>query len=514
MACPLCKSETPPPPCICPHCGAFVSVIPQSQPSRADKLIVIIPVALVLMVVALGVIGFYAIKKSTGKYRAAMRTQRSQIAVVHGKALAPGELQASGKLYFVPMGKQVIPVQSLADYYEKKFAMHIDVLPEVALTAADCLPERKQCIAEEMILASKRAYPKIARDLDSIVIILTDEDLYSRSLRWEFTYAFHSDYRFGVVSTRRMDPAFWKTPPDDKWRLAATHQMLTDYIAFLYFHVPRSSDPTSVMYQPFTPDGGSDDLYQSDIHSEESANGLRGDGYPCLTFTYSYEIDDIAPRRFINDCYENADPRSTEQETFQIELAHGQLVQRSFDFQIDSLPPIDFRRAYLSQYTQPLAFGLGGNHNYNNWLLSDGAARLSFIDIIHEDGNRNHLARSSSGIGFSSSVVFEDRDDTGELFGSRMTWDSGHFKLAERDGSWFTYLPCTDSRCFWIGYSDAQKNSLKFDRDGHLALQGLTASDGQGIQFQSDGQARIVEGKDTKGNRVTYTYDPTGCLAR
>ena len=493
-------------------------MIPRTEPSSADLWVVRIAIALVVVFVILGAAGLNVLKR-TGAWdrllHPAQHAQRSEVSVLHGSIVQPAELHASGQLYFVPMGGQVISAQSLADYYDKKFDLHIKVLPEVELDSLACLAARKQCVAEEMVLDMKRAYPKIAGQPDSVMIVLTDEDLYSRTLGWDFTYSYHPNYQFAVVSTHRMDPAFWNDPPNEKVRLSSSRQMLTDYIAFLYFHIPRSSDPTSVMYQPLTPDGGSDDLYDSDLHSEESANGRRGEGYPCLSFSYSFDTGEIVPwPRFVHDCYENANPRSIHQETFQVELAHGQLVQRSLDFQLDSTPPIDFRRSYLSQYLEPQAFGLGGNHKYNAWLLSDGAAKLSFIDIIHEDGMRDHLQRVSSGTGFSAGVAFEDRDDPLELYGARMTWDSGHFKLTQRDGSWSTYLPCADSRCFWIGYQDGNKNGLLFDRDAHLALRRLQASDGQGIQFQADAQARIVEGTDTQGNRVSYEYDAAGCLSR
>jgi len=89
----------------------------------------------------------------------------------------------------------------------------------------------KACIAEELILAAKRAHRKIADDPDSTMIVLTDEDLYPRSLGWKFTYAFYSDYRFGIVSTHRMNPAVWHDPPNDEKTLASTRQMLTYYIA-------------------------------------------------------------------------------------------------------------------------------------------------------------------------------------------------------------------------------------------------------------------------------------------
>src|SRR5947207_3234807 len=36
MQCPICKSEAPAAPSICPHCGSFISMIPQAQPSPVN----------------------------------------------------------------------------------------------------------------------------------------------------------------------------------------------------------------------------------------------------------------------------------------------------------------------------------------------------------------------------------------------------------------------------------------------------------------------------------------------
>jgi YD repeat-containing protein len=269
------------------------------------------------------------------------------------------------------------------------------------------------------------------------------------------------------------------------------------------------------MYQPLTPNGGPDNLYESDLHSEESANGRRGKGWPCLTFTYAYDSGEITPsQELVNDCYEDASPRSTEQASFQIELAHGQFVQRNLDLQLDSKPPIAFRRSYLSQYIRPMALGLGWNHSYNTWLYSDDPSKLTFIDVIHEDGIRNHLRRVSSGVGFSPNVAFEDRSDALELYGARMTWDAGHSKLSARDGSSWTYLPCSDGRCFWTGFEDAEKKTIRFDRDKNLALHGLIPTEGGSVSLLSDSHARVTRATIESGRKTSYEYDPEGCLTR
>ncbi|HVG91615.1 MAG TPA: hypothetical protein VNB54_09010, partial [Alphaproteobacteria bacterium] len=210
---------------------------------------------------------------SAAAYKAAPLPQvrPTHFAVEHGRIANPEELHGHGKLYFVPVGRQAIFVRSLAEYYANKFGIQVYILPEVKLAPSACVPERNQCLADEVMAAMETAYPEIARNPESVMIGLTDEDIFPKP-GWEFTYSWHST-RIGVVSTRRMDPAFWGGPQDPALRLASTKQMLTKYIALEYFHLPESLDPSSVMFSPLTPNGGSDDLYESDLHSEASANG-------------------------------------------------------------------------------------------------------------------------------------------------------------------------------------------------------------------------------------------------
>jgi YD repeat-containing protein len=518
MKCSVCGFDLSSPQTACPHCGSYLGnplATRAADPPRTFRYL------LAGSVFVLAVFGFLSYRLLSKPdfwdflRNPALNQRPRQQAVVHGEVITPEELEAHGKLYFLPMGRQAVPVESLAAYYRDKFRIEVTVLPEVAIDSAAYDSPRGQYIAEEMILDMKRAQPGIARAADSIIIILTDEDIYPRSLGWKWTYSFHTGYKFAVVSSRRNDPAFWNSskPHDAAEQLAGMKQMLTKYVAMLCFHLPPSFDPTSVMYQPLTPNGGSDDLYESDLHSEESANGFRGSGWPCLFYSYSYVTG--AMRRltpFVEECDHLPVPASPQEEIFETLLSSGEFFEFARDFQLDSVPSIEFRRSYRSQYPQRWSLGLGANQNYNTYLYSDGAAKLSFIDIITEDGSREHFVRVSSGIGFSPSVVFENRDSAQELYGARLTWDSNHFKLQYRDGSWSTFLPCEDGRCYWNGYQDASGHPLLFERDASLNLHRLTASDNQGIEFQSDSQFRLTQGTDTSGNRVSYEYDAPGRL--
>src|ERR1044071_519301 len=388
MQCSNCRLEIPQQSGQCPNCGFFNTREPRTSFGRRN------PVRLILLCfLCLSILALIVQRVGTTIYRQMQANRLSQetsgaapkatpmpevrtsrFTVEHGRVANPDDLHGHGKLYFVPVGRQAIFVRSLADYYAQKFGIQIYLLPEVKLGPAACVPERNQCIADEVIAAMETAYPEIARNPESVMIALTDEDIFPPRLGWDFTYSLHSA-RIGVVSTRRMDPAFWGDPPDNALRLANTKQMLTKYVAMQYFHLPDSLDPTSVMFSPLSPNGGSDNIYESDLHSEASANGRRGKPFPCLFFTYSYKTHEVkAEESVLTDCqYENF-VGTPDEENFDTNLGWGTLTQRTMDLRLNSAPAIEFKRGYMSAYNRPLPFamGWGTNYSYNSWLSSDG----------------------------------------------------------------------------------------------------------------------------------------------
>ncbi|HEV7673256.1 MAG TPA: hypothetical protein VGQ12_01870 [Candidatus Angelobacter sp.] len=450
------------------------------------------------------------------KEKPRVEVRATRYAVEHGRVANPEELHGHGKLYFVPVGRQAIFVRSLAEYYAQKFGTEIYILPLVKLAPSACVPERNQCIAEEVVGAMANAYPDIARNPESVMIALTDEDLFPKATGWDFTYSQHSD-RIGVVSTRRMDPSFWGRRPDNAARLASTKQMLTKYIALQYFHLPESFDPTSILFSPLTPSDGPDDIYESDLHSEASANGSRGSSFPCLFFTYSHKTHEVKiGQPLVSDCEHENFAGTSDEENFDTNLGWGLLEQRSIDLRLNSTPVIEFKRGYNSSYNTAMPFSLGRstNHSYNSWLSSDGGAALTYMHINHEDGNFNFLNRAPAGRGFDPSAVYLSQDYV--MYGAQLKWARDHYKLEYRDGSWATFLPCDPIHifCYWTGYQDGQGNSLRFDRGPNRELRQLTASDNQGITFQLDEQHRTTKAEATDGGQVSYEYDSAGCLDR
>jgi len=439
----------------------------------------------------------------------------SEVPVEHGGVVRPEQLQGHGKLYFVPVGKQAIPVQTLADYYRKKFGAEVTVLPPVETKPADCVPKQQQCAAEDLQAEMTTAYSEIARDPDSVMIALTDEDIFPRARGWDFTYSWHSA-RIGIVSTRRMDPGFWDGKSNEAVQLANTRQMLTKYVALEYYHVPSSFDPTSVMRTPLVPNGGPDDIYESDLHSEESVNGRRGSPSPCLFFSYSYETHKVTlDEPVLSDC-DYPHPAHAGEETFDTNLGWGHLTQRSLDLDLASTPRIAFRRGYTSGYPLPVEFGMGWgvNHSFNAWLGSNGLAALTYLTVIREDGSQETFKRLDQGQGFNSNAIYESHEDN--IYGARLTWHDHQYKVQYRDGSFATFLECDNPKmhCYWVGYQDAKGNTLHTERSVNRDLQQVSSSDNQGIGFRYDDHHRIVSAEASDGKRVSYEYDSAGCLSR
>jgi YD repeat-containing protein len=521
MKCLKCHFEMSGSHGLCPHCGFRLTqpVVPASLGSRRPALL--ISLCLLAVLILASAVGFFVYRAKQARiaaYRSRVEAERAdklrlkKLEVEHGNSAGAPELHAHGKLYFAPVGRQAISLESLAEYYRQKFGIEITTLPPVQLPASACVPDRSQCIAEEVIAAMSNTYPEIARNSGSM-IAFTDEDIFSPALGWDFTYSFHSA-RIGVISTRRMDPSFWGDPPDNTYRLAATKQMITKYIGLQYFHLTESLDPSSVLFSPLTPDGGSDDIYESDLHPEASANGQRGTGYPCFSFTYSYQEHSVKPEQpFLYNCEYHNPVNSTDEEIFETDLLWAQFTQRSLDLQLDSSPSIEFKRGYNSAYNHMgMTFGWGGNHSYNQWLSSDGLASLSYMQIKHEDEHPDYFGRQDSKRGYDPFAIYESHDN--ETYGARITSYGGYYKLLYRNGDNAKFSSCTaNSHCYWFAYQDA-RGSLTFDRGSAQELRQLRASDHQGINLELDGEQRTTKATATNGASISYEYDDAGCLAR
>jgi len=144
-----------------------------------------------------------------------------------------------------------IPDQFVFDrsgkHYKETSGIQAITLAPLPLRLAAIDNRRQQLVAEDIIELMKSSNPNLARDPNAIVIGLTNEDMYSRSHDWKFAFS-RWQGRFAVVSSARMNPYNLGAAPDDDLRNIRLRKMVSKNIGLLYYELPASNDPRSVMY--------------------------------------------------------------------------------------------------------------------------------------------------------------------------------------------------------------------------------------------------------------------------
>jgi predicted Zn-dependent protease len=156
-------------------------------------------------------------------------------------------LRGSGKLYLVPLGK--FPKSSadeLASFYRAKYGIDAETLPTVHLGPSTINPEREQLMAEEAVDVMTRVNQEITNDPKAIMIGLTSEDMYITKYDWQFSFSWRARGKYAVVSSGRMSLGRRVTEDQIRTRL---RKMVTKNVGVLYFHLPQSDDPRSVLYR-------------------------------------------------------------------------------------------------------------------------------------------------------------------------------------------------------------------------------------------------------------------------
>ena len=149
------------------------------------------------------------------------------------------------ELFFAPVGNyQRADAEALASHYREKFRLDIGVLPTVHVPAEAVDRRRDQLIAEALIDALSRT-DVATEDPRAVVIGLTNADMYIAGKDWSYAYSLRRFDRFAIVSTARMGDGLFV---DDARRLRRLHKMVTKNVGILYYHLPPSDDPGSVLY--------------------------------------------------------------------------------------------------------------------------------------------------------------------------------------------------------------------------------------------------------------------------
>jgi hypothetical protein len=149
-------------------------------------------------------------------------------------------------VYLAPLGGlSAAELQDLADFYAVRYDLDVSILPPAPVPAGLKDPGRHQVAAEDLIGLLPSIYPEAA-DPNSVVIGVLPADIYVRGIpEWRWAFGNRAQGHLAVVSTARMHATgvFGAGLAASRLR-----KMVTRDIGVLYFGLPLSNDPHSVLY--------------------------------------------------------------------------------------------------------------------------------------------------------------------------------------------------------------------------------------------------------------------------
>jgi predicted Zn-dependent protease len=108
--------------------------------------------------------------------------------------------------------------------------------------------EREQLKASVLLASLASNYPpRVPR---TVVIGLTDRDMYTPGSSWDYVFSSRDGDRVGVVSTARMDyGCLGIVRAGSQQQRARLRKMVGKDLGVLYFRLDQSSNPRSMMYR-------------------------------------------------------------------------------------------------------------------------------------------------------------------------------------------------------------------------------------------------------------------------
>lgn len=430
-----------------------------------------------------------------------------------------GELDGHGAVYLVPLGKsQSVLSTDLLAYHHKKYGLELQILAPAPLPAWARDETRKQLIAEELVEAMKRAYPQFTVDPDAVLIGVTDEDMYISEMNWNYAFSWRQEERFAIVSTARMDPAFFKEPADPKIVEARARKMITKDIGLLHYHLQPSYDFSSAVYDSIDDVEDLDDMGEDFLTSDTQVRAERRlqDGDPCLTIRHYYPFEKArTDSAILTDCSGAAKQMNVE--IMEVDLRYGLFLDRRTEFYTPDQIPLQFTRVLRTQDSRSRAFGIGGTHNLNIFPVGNRWP-FTWMDLVLADGGRVHFKRSNWGFGYWDATYSESNFGRGEFSGSKVSWDWPGWKVAELGGKTYYFPDGGNARrpeeTALIAVEDRQGNRLNLPRDSAGNLIRAHSTGPSELNFQYDQENRITQVRELGGGTVDYSYDSGGRLAR
>jgi YD repeat-containing protein len=426
-------------------------------------------------------------------------------------------LRGTGRLYLVALGSSATgEVSDLARFLQEECGVQAEILPAMELPEATRHVKRKQWIADMLIDAMAARFPGIAGDADARIVGVIDDDIYPRSLNWDFTFDYRFSEKYAVLQTQRLDPGFSRHKPSAVIKTERLRKSAMKCLGMLYFRFRQSSNPESLMSFEGSLqriDEQSSHYLLSDLASQDRNEYIEGQ--PCLSFS-SVNVDGLQPVEPIHACYEPYD--LSQSSYFQINLSSGEFRTEHND--VFSSGPLAFylRRGYASHtYDGKIrAFGKGTWQNLDDTVWSTDSRSIQTINIAGVE-----FKRTTPGIGFSPSARYYASGNAGDFTGAWLSWE-GRWKIESPNGTVWHYRGCDPNSaipCYFIDRTDALGDRIAVERNnvGHIDRASQEAGPdlpplyAHAWTFTYDGD-RVQRIEDQNGQKAHYVYDADSYL--
>jgi len=426
-------------------------------------------------------------------------------------------LHAKARLYLVALGTSATnEVIDLAKFLQEECGLTAEILPAMQPPEAAHHMKRKQWIADILIDAMVEKFPDVAGDADARIMGVIDDDIYPRSLNWNFTYNYRTAAKYAVLQTARLDPGFGGYRPNTAFRTERLRKSALKCVGLLYFGFRESRNPASVMSYEGTLryiDQQNSHYLESDLASQPRKEYM--DGQPCLSFS-SVNANGVPRLEPIDAYYEPYD--LSQSSYFQINLISGEFRTEHND--IYNSGPLEFslRRGYASHtYDGKVrAFGKSTWQNLDDTVWSTDAASIQTLNLGGVE-----FRRITPGSGFSPSAQYRATGNAGEFTGAWVSWE-GRWKVASPNGMVWHYLGCGPNSavpCYFMDQTDAQGDGVAVQRNpvGHIekatqrAGSDLPASYAHAWAFTYEGD-RVERIDGENGETAQYVYDSDSYL--
>lgn len=156
------------------------------------------------------------------------------------------QARRSGRVYLVPMdGISPERAKGVADYFAHEFGTPIRVAQPLAAPDHVYDSTRRQMDSVALLTLLERQYPS-ERD---VVIAMTTTDMYIPGVSWRYAFSYRHAGRLAIVSTARMDRGcLGLFEAGESRQLSRLRKMVGKNIGVLYYRLPLSRDPKSLLY--------------------------------------------------------------------------------------------------------------------------------------------------------------------------------------------------------------------------------------------------------------------------